>query len=355
VRNRVNLAALYLVVVSCGPSPRPVPPLPPREDVRVQLPAAPRIIWRKDIGSGLLAPLQARGPALFATTTNRAVVALDVESGRRFWMQRFGGAISTGIGIDNGRLFFATADANGSAHALDPTRGKKIWSQRLGPSRAHPLLLEQRVIFGTETGWVYALDAARGTIAWRSRLSGAVIVPPIAHGQTILVATEADSVYSLDVATGSVRVRAHLPAAPSAAMHHRADTLVVPLQNGSIVALNPETLSIGRHWLVGEPVLAAPVEISGTIFVLNRGGEIWRLGAGEAERVIALGAAARGALSAADGRLIAGLLDGRVVAVDPAGTVVWEVQANRSVAAPPTAVGNAVFVPLLNGEVVKLQ
>jgi outer membrane protein assembly factor BamB len=321
----------------------------------VQLPTAPRIVWRKDIGSGLLAQLQARGSAIFATTTNRAVVALDLESGRRYWMQRFGGAISTGIGIDNGRLFFATADANGSAHAIDPARGRKIWSQKLGASRTQPLLLDQHVVFGTENGWVYALHSSNGAVAWRSRLAGAVIVPPIARQQTIVVATEADSIYSLDSATGAVRLRSRLAAAPSAPMFSRGDTLLLPLQNGSIVGLESQTLAVVREWRVGEPVLAAPVGIDGRIFVLNRAGELWRLGTGDAERVVAFGAAARGALTAADGRLLIGLLDGRVLAVDPAGTVLWEVQATRSIAAPPTAVGNSVFVPLLNGEVVKIQ
>jgi outer membrane protein assembly factor BamB len=319
------------------------------------LPAAPQLAWQKDVGNGILAPIEARGAALFITTTNRAVVALAHDTGRRYWIERFNGAITTGITIGDGRLYFATADVSGSAHALDATRGRRVWSRRIGPSRTRPLLNNGRVIVGTEDGWIVALRAENGAVAWRTRLSGGVLVPPIFAGNNLLVATAADSLFAVDAATGALQSRAGLPAAPSAPGLLQADTLVLPLQNGMVASINAATLQPLRTFQLTEPVLAAPVELDNSLFVLNRGGELWRLGSARPERVAALGGAARNALSVVDRRLVVGLLDGRLLALDPTGTQVWEYRATRSVSAPVTGVGSALFVPLLNGEVLKLQ
>ncbi|HSL69569.1 MAG TPA: PQQ-binding-like beta-propeller repeat protein, partial [Longimicrobiales bacterium] len=134
------ICALLLVLTGCGPSPRSLPPLPPADPAPAFLPQQPRLAWSRDTGSGLIAPLTARGSALFATTTNRLVVALGNQDGRRYWYQRFDAPISTGVRIDGNRVFFATAALRGQAVALDATRGRKVWSRRIGSTHLPPLM-----------------------------------------------------------------------------------------------------------------------------------------------------------------------------------------------------------------------
>ena len=57
--------------------------------------------------------------------------------------------------------------------------------------------------------------------------------------------------------------------------------------------------------------------------------------------VVDLEGAARGALAEVDNRLVAGLLDGRVVALEASGRRVWEQQLPRSVVSPAVASGSA--------------
>lgn len=354
----VNLTLCFALVscaLSCGPAPRPIPPLPQASAEPARLPSAPRLAWRKDVGSGILAPLEARGVALFVSTTNRAVVALALDTGRRFWIQRFNGAITTGITIAHGRLYFASADLRGSAYALDAARGRRVWSQRIGPSRTQPVVVEERVVLGTDDGWVYALNSADGSIAWRTRLPGGVLIAPVRWKSSLLVATTADSVYTLDAGTGTIQARTRLLAAPSAPPLLRGDTLVLPLQDGSVTSLQAPTLEHVRTFRLADPVLAAPVEVNGVLYLLNRAGDLWRVGSGPPGLAVSMRSAARGALSAVDGRLLVGLLDGRLLAVDTTGEVEWEYQAARSLTVPVTAVGAALFVPLLHGDVLKLQ
>src|SRR5687768_18451724 len=117
-------AVSCFLIAGCGPATRAVPTLPAAPvDAEVRLPNEPKLAWKEGVGAGLLSELEARGDFLFATTTNRQVVALAQQNGQRFWRSRFDGAITTGTLLAAGRIYFATEERQGIAIAIDPARG----------------------------------------------------------------------------------------------------------------------------------------------------------------------------------------------------------------------------------------
>ena len=345
-----------LALSACGPSPRPVPPLPPADSTSAQLPSAPRVVWHEDVGSGATSGLEIRGPALFATTTNRAVVALTTDNGRRYWLQRFDGAITTGTAIAGNRLFVATQHLNGSAHALNATRGRKLWSRRIGPTRWKALLIDDRVHFATDQGWLYALSARDGAIVWSTRVAGTIVTAPQSLNNEIVIATSHDSIYRIARSDGAVLQRAGIPATASAPSGLAGDTLLVPLHDGSAIGLHAATLvELFRVRLEVQYRIAQPVRVGDAFFLLSRNAVLWRVHSGEAARVAELNGAARASLATVQDHLIVGLLDGRVIALEPSGKRRWEVQLPRSIVAPVLGSRSALYVPLINGEVWKLE
>jgi outer membrane protein assembly factor BamB len=275
------------------------------------------------VGAGNTAALELRGPALFATTTNRLLVSLSQETGRRYWQHRFEGPVSTGAAIAGNRIFVATEQSNGQAFAIDARHGRTVWSRRIGSTRLAPLLLDDRVYFASDQGAVFALSQDDGRVIWQVRLSGSVVTPPQHTAAGILVSTSADSVYLLDPVTGASARRARLSATASAAASVANELILFPLHSGAVVGLDAATL---------EPRFQVT-----------------------AERLAEFAGAARASLAEVSGRLIAGLLDGRLIAVDVDGKTLWTLQATRSVVAPVAASRDALFVPLINGDVWKVQ
>lgn len=331
-----------------------MPALPAGDEATSALSAQPKLAWQTDVGFGITAPLVVRGPALFATTTNRTVVAVNVENGRRYWLQRFDGAISTGVAVTEGRVFFATEDMRGEAWALDAVRGRRMWKRRIGSARVRPLISGEHVIFGVQDGSLYALRRSDGEVAWRTRLAGSIALNPILSGQTILTGTTTDSIYALDRADGRVLRRAALPGTPTAPAQVAGNALVLPTNEGGLVTIDLATLDVLARVPLSAPVFAQPQVLGGTVYVLDRDGVVWRLGRG-LERVVDLGSAAREAFLAVDNQLVAGLLDGTVRGIDTSGKTLWQYKGERSAAAPIAAAGGALYVSLLNGELLKLQ
>jgi outer membrane protein assembly factor BamB len=364
----IRFAALLLLTAACHP-PRPAPPVPPGEwtaalggparaayageTVAVDLHAQ----WRKGVDRGFAAALQVHGPILVATTTGRAVVALNARTGMQYWSRRFNGPIAGTALRQDDLLFLATGDRENRVHAINITRGRGVWSRRVGPVRVEPLLLDSALIVVTETGDVVALRARDGSPLWRTAVGAAPATSPVSADGVLLVATTRDSLVRLD-AGGRITGRIALPATPSAAALVRGDTLMLPAHSGDIIAvLVRDSLRLLWHTRLGAPVLAPVVPgRAGVSYALDRDAAVYRIQPdGSATRIAALGGAASGCFAAVGDHLVVGRLDGTLFLLDAEGRVVFTLDMGDSLIAPVAAQGGALFVPLLRGAVVKLE
>ncbi|MGM0531283.1 MAG: PQQ-binding-like beta-propeller repeat protein, partial [Bacteroidota bacterium] len=71
--------------------------------------------------------------------------------------------------VAEGKMFVASTNSH-TVYALDANTGKKLWNHTTGGRvDTPPTYYKGRVLFGSRDGWVYCLDAADGTLAWRFR------------------------------------------------------------------------------------------------------------------------------------------------------------------------------------------
>ncbi|MGZ3182170.1 MAG: methanol/ethanol family PQQ-dependent dehydrogenase [Telluria sp.] len=90
--------------------------------------------------------------------------------------------VNRGVAFSNGRIFMNTLD--GQAIAVDAASGKEIWRTKLGDIgkgetiTMAPLVVKDKVLVGNSggelgvRGWLIALDAASGKIAWKAWSTG---------------------------------------------------------------------------------------------------------------------------------------------------------------------------------------
>jgi len=90
--------------------------------------------------------------------------------------------VNRGVAFSNGRIFLNTLD--GQTIAVDAQTGREIWRTKLGEiNRGEsmtmaPLVVKDKVLVGNSggelgvRGWIAALDAASGRIAWRAYSTG---------------------------------------------------------------------------------------------------------------------------------------------------------------------------------------
>lgn len=147
-----------------------------------------RRVWSHG-GSKLIEfqPVLAKGK-LFFQKNNGEVYSISATTGRVHWRRRLGGLSASAPAWRNGRLFLVenrggSGGIAGSGPAklisLKSSSGRRRWAVRLaGASESSPMVIEKRVIVGSQDGTVYGVDSATGKIRWRHRSGGPVKAAP---------------------------------------------------------------------------------------------------------------------------------------------------------------------------------
>jgi len=219
--------------------------------------------WEANVGASgtyVFSPA-ADGQAVYAAGRDGRVMKLDLASGREIWRIESGQTLSAGVGVGEGL-----------------------------------------VLVGTPKGELLAFHAKDGSAAWKAKLSGEILIPPVAGNGLVAARSNDGSVYGLEAASGQIRWQSsrRLPA--------------LTLRQQSHLVLGPEALYAGH---AGGRLSA---------LALNNGAPLWEAnvalprGATELERISDV----VGPLALEEGRLCAAAYQGRIACFDPArGTGLW--------------------------------
>ncbi len=94
--------------------------------------------------------------------------AVSIAGGGQGWETQIGGRL-TAPTVAAGKLFVASIDTH-TLHTLDASTGKALWSYTAGGRiDSPPTYHKGSVLFGSADGYVYALRADDGALAWRFR------------------------------------------------------------------------------------------------------------------------------------------------------------------------------------------
>jgi outer membrane protein assembly factor BamB len=136
--------------------------------------------------------------------------ALSVHGGHIQWKRKIGTLNASSPAYWNGRLFAVNLEPQ-QAVALDAKKkGKVLWRTPLpGRSESSPLVHNGKVIFGCESGDIFALDAKTGKVRWKVHTNGAVKGALAYDNGTLFADNYAGEVYAIDAGNGHVKWVAH--------------------------------------------------------------------------------------------------------------------------------------------------
>ncbi len=132
--------------------------------------------------------------------------ALSADHGHIEWKRRIGNLNASSPAYFDGRLFAVNLEPH-QAVALDAKKkGKVLWRTPLpGRSESSPLVHHGKVIFGCESGDIFALDEKTGKVRWKVHTNGAVKGALAYHDGTLFATNYGGEVYALDAGNGHVK------------------------------------------------------------------------------------------------------------------------------------------------------
>jgi outer membrane protein assembly factor BamB len=196
-----------------------------------------------------------------------------------------------------------------------------------GPVRGGFGLAVGRLLFGTEEGSIYSLDASNGRLLWRKRVESPVLSTPAVDGKTAFFTSWDNALHAIDAASGHERWRLDLG----------------------------RTLGASDYW---EYYVSSPVLAAGHVYVGSGSGRLFSIDPNSGKIVWStdLGARVRTTPLVAADRVIVGTMSGHVIAVDRhTGKRLWSF-ATQGAAQPFSLKQNdtrsVVTAPILAGGIV---
>jgi outer membrane protein assembly factor BamB len=112
------------------------------------------------------------------------------------WEYQLDGATEASPAFAYNALYIPTSN---STYALDAENGTLKWSCPLdgGYSVSSPAVADEKVYFGLDNGYVYALDALTGDIVWRYKTEGAVQSSPAISNGILFVGSNDGNLYAI--------------------------------------------------------------------------------------------------------------------------------------------------------------
>ena len=280
---------VYDAVSVTGAVPAEAPSLPPGTPAAMPgSPGDPASWHLSRLGSAL--PFSTTGKSTFApvhvptdppmvlaaTEAGGDLVALSAgaSAGGVAWRFPTAGAIYGQPFYDDAtdRIYVGASD--GVMRALDP-RGLFLWSHATGDSVAtRPVVAGGTVVFGSEDGHVYGVDADTGARRWRVPADGAVVSSPAMLDGLAIVADESGTVRAVDPTDGGVRWTWSAPAAVLAPLATTAGGVLVADAAGTLTLLDgrgDETWSVDAGG--GSGLLAEPAIGNGLVVGIDGGGD----------------------------------------------------------------------------------
>jgi putative pyrroloquinoline-quinone binding quinoprotein/PQQ enzyme-like repeat protein len=165
-----------------------------------------REIWSfglDGLGDANVLPL---GDVVYAKTA-RTLYALRLADGQLVW--KFtpyagdGEYLYSAPVVARGRLFLG--DRAGSIHCLDASTGVRLWASAVAKGNVNStfLVVGDRIIAGTNDATVVGVDAANGTIVWRTEVDGPSIHEVLPYGGALVQTTH--SLFRISPVDGTVQ------------------------------------------------------------------------------------------------------------------------------------------------------
>jgi outer membrane protein assembly factor BamB len=192
---------------------------PPAELVDVKTTLAVHKLWSSNVGGGgeklrLALDLAEVDGTLYAASHDGEVVALDPANGRKRWETDTKIELSAGPGAGGGLV--AVGTNGGRLLALDASSGKERWRVQLsGEVLAAPLVTGDVVVVRTVDGRLHARAATDGKELWSvedlvPRLTLRGTSPPILAEDSVICGFDSGKVMSVGLGDGTTRWQAQV-------------------------------------------------------------------------------------------------------------------------------------------------
>ncbi len=252
--------------------------------------------------------------------------------------------------VDDGLVAFGTN--SGRVFALDAATGDVRWARRVkGQIASSPAFVGDTLLIADMGGTMTAYDRVRGEVRWRYSTAGSPIeTSPLIVGDTAYIGDWNGVLHAVDVTDGSAVWTYQAQADIKGGAALAAGNIVVGDYAGVVHAVDPATGGAAWTASVGQRFYGGPGVSGDTVVIGDVGGAVIALAAGDGSVRWrhSPGGFVYSSPAIDDGRVFIGSYGGAFQALDLAsGAVVWSHDAGGRISGSATVVDGVVYTAIL--------
>ncbi|MFH1279517.1 MAG: PQQ-binding-like beta-propeller repeat protein [Candidatus Eisenbacteria bacterium] len=267
-------------------------------------------------------------------------------AGTLAWEFRAGAAVTSSPLVVEDRILFGSRD--GFLYALRREDGRPLWKAP-GPGGvgSSPALGGGRAYFGEYGGAVVAVNLETGEEIWRHATEGRVVSSPALGGDRVFVGSHDRHLYALDGATGERLWRFATGGVVWSSPVVSGDLVIFGSWDGRIYALRAESGEEVWRRDTGSRVYSSPAVEGNEVYIGTSEGALLRLDRTTGEPVWSapVGGPVHSRPAVAEDRVVFGCEDGSVYcAYRETGEVLWSFPTGGRVPSSPAVLSGAAYV-----------
>ncbi len=186
--------------------------------------------WRFHTGGRVIASPAIAGRTAYVGSTDGNLYAVDLGHGTLRWKLATGARVTSSPAVSNGVVYVVSYDGN--LYAADASAGTLKWKfatqgeRRFAGTHLHgvlpvaermpdpfnvflssPAVSNGVVYFGSGDGYVYAVDAASGSLRWKYQTGDVIHASPAIADGVVYIGSWDSWFYALNAATGTLKWR----------------------------------------------------------------------------------------------------------------------------------------------------
>ncbi|MDF1543891.1 MAG: PQQ-like beta-propeller repeat protein [bacterium] len=228
------------------------------------------IIWENKSNDKPGGPLTLQNGYLVYPGTKRKIRFYDAETGSYEGRIKIKGVPQTGFLVVGGAGFVATGPPRNRLNCFGLTSGGRRWKQPLRDALGGSIIIDDRLIIGSTSGLLSAVDTADGKTLWSHEFPGRLTAPPVSDGEKIIQPADDGTLYAISIADGADIFAVEL-GAPLVSSAVAAEEIYLADLSGSVHAVSLQTGEKIWSALVGGPIWSPPALADGRLFVSNGG------------------------------------------------------------------------------------
>jgi outer membrane protein assembly factor BamB len=164
--------------------------------------ATGRSLWSAPAEAVVTAPPTLTGGCLSVAEADGTLRCRDPKTGASRWAYKTRSALlAPPVADARGRVFLGTTDRR--VLSLQGDKGKRRWRWKVGADvQSSPALVGDQVLVAAFDAVLYAFHAGSGNLAWRTALPSRPLSGPLVSGKAVIVACHENEILGFELATG---------------------------------------------------------------------------------------------------------------------------------------------------------